>query len=151
MIDRLPDALIGKRILRIEAQLRQKGMQKWAPAKAYSSSWNIIHALFKKGKSILHWYLRRMQPVDTPYRRYETAQAQALRGEKTRTRILYLLRNLSDCRDLDAALKKTAAHFALNRRKQKALLKACDKKGINPVTLANSGVYEQLPPLSELL
>lgn len=153
MIDRLPDALIGKRILRIEAQLRQKGMQKWAPAKVCTSSWDIIHALFKKGKSILHWYLRRMQPVDTPYRRYETAvaQAQAIRGEKTRTRILYLLRKMSDCRDLDAALEKTAAHFGLNRRKQKSLLKTCNKKGINPVTLTNSGVYEALPPLSKLL
>ena len=153
MIGQLPHALIGKRILRIEAQLRQKAIQKWVPAKAYSSSWDIIRTIFKKGQDILRWYLRRMQPVGTPYRRYETAvaQAQAIRGEKTRTRILYLLRKMSDCRDLDAALEKTAAHFGLNRRKQKNLLKTCNKKGINPVTLTNSGVYEALPPLSKLL
>ena len=42
-------------------------------------------------------------------------------------------------------------HFGLNRRKQKSLLKACNKKGISPITLTNSGVYEELPPLSELL
>ena len=58
---------------------------------------------------------------------------------------------MSDCHDLDMALEKTAAHFGLNRRKQKNLLKTCNKKGINPVTLTNSGVYEELPSLSELL
>ena len=94
-----------------------------------------------------------MQPVGTAYQRYETAvaQAQAIRGEKTRTRILYLLKKVSDCHDLGAALEKTASHFGLNRRKQKSLLKACNKKGISPITLTNSGVYEELPPLSELL
>ena len=153
MIGQLPNALIGKRILRIEAQLRQKAIQKWVPSKAYSSSWDIIHTIFKKGKGILCWYLRRMQPVGTAYQRYETAvaQAQAIRGEKTRTRILYLLKKVSDCHDLGAALEKTASHFGLNRRKQKSLLKACNKKGISPITLTNSGVYEELPPLSELL
>ena len=50
MIDRLPNALIGKRILRIEAQLRRKGILKWVPAAACSSSRDIIHTLFKKGK-----------------------------------------------------------------------------------------------------
>ena len=114
MIDRLPNALIGKRILRIEAQLRRKGILKWVPAAACSSSWDIIHTLFKKGKKIIRWYLRRMQPADTPCRRYETAvaQAQAIRGEKTRTRILYLLKKASDCHDLDAALEKMQAVFA---------------------------------------
>ena len=153
MIDRLPNALIGKRILRIEAQLRRKEILKWVPAAACSSSWDIIHTLFKKRKKIIRWYLRRMQPADTPCRRYETAvaQAQAIRGEKTRTRILYLLKKASDCHDLDAALEKTASHFDLNRRKQKSLLKACNKKKINPITLTNSGAYEELPPLSALL
>lgn len=55
-----------------------------------------------------------MQPVDTPYQRYEAAvaQAQTIQGEKTRTQILYLLRKMSDCHDLNAALDALQAGSA---------------------------------------
>lgn len=99
MIDAFPDVLIGKRVLRLEAQLRRKAMKKWAEKDAVDSgNWAIIKVLGRSAEQVLDWYLIRIQPVKGDYLRYQDAveAVSQVRGKKTGERMLYLLRKASD-------------------------------------------------------
>lgn len=63
MIDRFPGTLIGKKVLRLEAQLRRKALKKWMPDKEFGSNWEIIQDTYKSRKKIINWYLKRIQPA----------------------------------------------------------------------------------------
>lgn len=150
MIDRFPDVLIGKRVLRLEIQLRRKALKKWASDKALGSNWDIIRDVYKSREKIIKWYLDRIQPVGK-YVRYKDAVAlikDAKLKEKTRTRMLYLLRKTSDKEFLTAALKDLKAECHLTESQCGTVLKKFRKLGISPITLPNSSELGGLPPIS---
>ena len=149
MIDHFPDALMGKKILRLEAQLRRKTLKKWVPNKALGSNWEIIRDVYKNRKKIIKWYLGRIQPAGR-YVRYKDAVGlieDAKLKEKTRDRMLYLLRKTSDKDSLTAALKDLKAEYRLTGSQCRTVLKKFRKLGISPITLPNSSEFDELPPI----
>lgn len=148
MIDAFPDTLIGKRVLRLEAQLRRKAMKKWAGKDTMdSSNWAVIKALRKDMGEILDWYLKRMQPVEGDYLRYQDAVkiVSQVKGKKARERMLYLLQKTSDSDTLTAALGKLQRKYDLSRNQCRPVLKRFEKLEISPITLANGSRIERLP------
>lgn len=150
MIDAFPDTLIGKRVLRLEAQLRRKAMKKWVRKDAMNSSnWEIISALYKNTVKILNWYLKRIQPVTGKYLRYQDAvdAVSQVRGKRTQERMLYLLRKTSDSESLTTALEKLRGKYGLSKSQCRVVLRKFEKLEISPITLANSSSHDGLSPL----
>lgn len=150
MIGAFPDALIGKRVLRLEAQLRRKAMKKWAGKDGMKGgNWDILKKLGKNSEKILHWYLKRLQPVNAAYVRYCDAvcMIESVKGKNNRERMLYLLRKTSDSESLTAALEKLQKEFNLSGSQCRNVLKKFEKLGISPITLKNSSDYDELPSL----
>lgn len=153
MIDAFPDTLIGKRVLRLEAQLRRKAMKKWVEKDVMDSgNWMLIKALGKKIEKILNWYLKRMQPAEGNYLRYQDAvdSVSQIKGKKARKRMLYLLRKTSDSETLSAALEKLSKKYDLSKSQCRTVLKKFEQLGISPITLANTSGWEQLPGIKSL-
>ena len=148
MIDRFPNALIGKKVLRLEAQLRRAALEKWFPGKQLGSNWEIINGVCKKAKRILRWYISRIQPSGK-YLRYEDAASliSTVKQKKTRERMLYLLRKVSDSKSLTAALDKMCKRYNLSSSKCRTVLKKFRKLGVSPITLQNSSKWGELPPI----
>ena len=149
MIDHFPDALMGKKILRLEAQLRRKTLKKWVPNKALGSNWEIIRDVYKNRKKIIKWYLGRIQPAGR-YVRYKDAVGlieDAKLKEKTKDRMLYLLRKTSDKESLTAAVKDLKVEYRLTDSQCSTVLKKFRKLRISPITLPNSSELDELPPI----
>jgi len=149
MTDHFPDALMGKKVLRLEAQLRRKTLKKWVHDKELGSNWEIIRDVYKNREKIIKWYLNRVQPAGK-YVRYKDAVGlieDAKLKEKVRTRMLYLLRKTSDKESLTAALKDLKAECHLTGSQCRTVLEKFRKLGISPITLSNSSELEELPPI----
>lgn len=154
MIGAFPASLIGKRVLRLEAQLRRNGMKKWVGKDAMGgSNWGILKKLWKNSEKIIRWYIKRLQPVGEQCVRYEDAmdKLKNVKNRKTRERMLCLLRKTSDSETLTAALEKLGEKYSLNKGQQKTILKKFEKLQISPITLANSSVHEFLRPIQDLI
>jgi len=148
MIDAFPNRLIEKRVLRLEAQLRRKGMKKWVGKDAMDgSNWSILKTLGQNSAEVLHWYIKRLQPVNASYVRYCDAveQIETVKRKKNRERMLYLLRKTSDSESLTAALEKLREKYRLSWRQCKSILKRFEQLGVSPITLKNSSDYTTLP------
>lgn len=154
MIDAFPSALIGKRVLRLEAQLRRRGMKKWVGKDAMEgNNWNILKKLWKSCIKINQWYINRLQAMGVQYVRYEDAvrRVETIRGKKTKEWMLYLLRKTSDSDSLTAGLKKMGEKYDLTKGQQRTILKKFEKLKISPITLKNSSLCEYLPSIQSLL
>ncbi len=149
MIDAFPDSLINKRVLRLETQIRRKGMKKWLGKDMCDSNWSIIKKLGKRSLEILQWYLGRLQPDHVPYVRYRDAvdMIDNVKGRKTRERMQYLLRKTSDSESLTTALEKLRKEYSLSKNQCRCVLKKFIKLGISPITLKNSSDYDEIPPI----
>ena len=148
MIDAFPAALVGKHILRLEAQLRRAGMRKWVGKNGMDgSNWGILKKLGEKSEEILRWYIKRLQPVDAPYVRYRDAVEliESVKGKKNRERMLYLLRKTSDSESLTTALEKLRKKYGLSKGQCRNVLKKFEKLGISPITSTNNSDYDKLP------
>lgn len=141
---------MGKKILRLEAQLRRKTLKKWVPDKALGSNWEIIRDVYKNREKIIKWYLGRIQPAGRYVRYKDTVGLieDAKLKEKTRDRMLYLLRKTSDKESLTAALKDLKSEYHLTSSQCGTVLKKFRKLGISPITLPNSSELGGLPPIS---
>lgn len=153
MIGAFPASLIGKRVLRLETQLRRKGMTKWVGKDAMEgNNWHILKKLWKNSNKIIRWYINRFQIADTNYIRYQDAVdvVNAIKGKKMKKRMLYLLRKTSDSDSLTSALKKLREKYGLTKGQQRTILKKFEKLKINPITLKNTSLYECLPSIQSL-
>lgn len=149
MIDRFPGTLIGKEVLRFEAQLRRKALKKWMPNEEFGDNWQIIRDTYKKREKIINWYLKRIQPVGK-YVRYKDAVDLVKNikfKKKVRERMLYLLRKASDKDSLTAALDDLKKKHHLTSSQCKTVLKKFQKLGISPITLRNSSDLDELPSI----
>ena len=154
MIKHFPHTLIGKSVLRIEAQLRRKGMKKWLGGDIKElDNWHIIQKLGNKAPKILKWYLKRILLVHGEHLRYQDAleRVTAVKREKTQKRMLHLLKKTSDCRDLTTAVKALREKYSLSSGQCRRILKKFEKLGISPITLPNADSLSDLPDLSSFL
>ena len=153
MIDAFPASLVGKRVLRLEVQLRRKGMRKWVDRDQMDNNGKVLKKLYEKAGDILRWYLKRLQFKGECHVRYKEAKEMidGLRSKKTRERMLYLLRKASDRKSLSAAIEDLRVEFGLVSGQITRVLKKFDKLGISPITLTNADSEENLPVLAEFL
>lgn len=153
MIGASPASLIDKRVLRLETQLRRRGMTKRVGKDAMEgNNWHILQKLWKKCKEINKWYVNRLQPAGVRYVRYEDAvrMVETIKGKKIKKRMLYLLRKTSDSDSLTAALEKLRKKYSLTKGQQRTILKKFEKLKISPITLKNTSLYECLPSIQSL-
>ena len=153
MIDAFPASLVGKRVLRLEVQLRRKGMRNWVSKDHMDNNGKVLNTLYEKTGDILRWYLKRLQLKGQRHVRYKEAKEMidGLRSKKTRERMLYLLRKASDRKSLSAAIEDLKVEFGLKSGQITRVLKKFDKLGISPITLTNTESEENLPALAEFL
>ena len=153
MIDAFPASLVGKRVLRLEVQLRRKGMRNWVSKDHMDNNGKVLNTLYEKTGDILRWYLKRLQLKGQRHVRYKEAKEMidGLRSKKTRERMLYLLRKASDRKSLSAAIEDLKEEFGLKSGQITRVLKKFDKLGISPITLTNTESEENLPALAEFL
>lgn len=153
MIDAFPSSLVGKRMLRLEVQLRRKGMKKWVGKEHMDNNCKILRTLYKKSKDILCWYLDRLQFKGQRHVRYKEAKEliDGLRSKKTRERMLYLLRKVSDRKNLTVAAEDLRDEFNLKPGQVTRVLRKFDKLGFSPITLTNTNREENLSALAKFL
>lgn len=140
MIGRLPEGRLGKRVLRIEAELNRGAIKQHLGKQ--KSNYQFLKQGVQHENKVIDWYLKRIYKDNkSPHLRYEDAVA-CIAGQrwkdKTKERAAYLLRKVSDSQSLDAALQKTMEHFGIKRDAADRLLGKLRKEGINPITLPNS-------------
>ena len=150
MIDRLDELLVGKYILRFEAELKRPALKKHLGKQAMETNYKLLSTAVQKSKKVIRWYLARMQPPCERYLRYKYAvdliENAKLKG-KTRERMLYLLRKTSDKESLTSALTDLRNKHHLSSGQCKTILKQFQKLGIGPITLKNSSDFDELPPI----
>lgn len=150
MIDRYDESLIGKHILRLEAELKRPALKSRLGKAALRSSYDTLFLAAHDSKKVIRWYLKRMQPKCKKYVRYEDAVRMvedANLKKKTRERMLYLLRKTSDSEALTAALEKLMKKYDLNKNQCRNVLKKFEKLGISPITLTNNSDEDELPSI----
>ena len=153
MTDHFSEALLGKKVLRLEAQLRRKTLKKWVSGKKPGSNWEIIRDIYKNRAKIINWYLGRMQPAGRVIRYADAVKL--ISGtkikSKTRDRMLYLLRKTSDKYSLTAALEALRKKFDLSKSQCKTILNKFKNLGISPITLRNDSDFEEILSLSQII
>ena len=149
MTDHFPEVLLGKKVLRLEAQLRRKTLKKWVSGKKPGSNWEIIRDIYKNRAKIINWYLGRIQPAGRVIRYADAVEL--ISGtkikSKTRDRMLYLLRKTSDKYSLTAALEALRKKFDLSKSQCKTILNKFKNLRISPITLKNSSDLDELSPV----
>ena len=151
MIDRCDETLLGKHILRLEAELKRPALKKHIGKITMYENQNILVAASQKCPKVISWYVNRLQPHCKHYLRYEDAVKQVrqvqLLKEKTRSRMLYLLCKTSDRDSLAAALEDLRTKENLSKSQCSNILKKFKKLGISPITLRNDSEFDTLPAL----
>ncbi len=114
MTDRLAEQLVDKNVLRLEAELKRPAMKKHLGK--LDSNYHYLKNGAKQGSKIIKWYLKRMfkNSVDSRVAFAEAVDViqNASIKEKTKERLVYLLRKTSDS-SLDKAIIKTREKFNL--------------------------------------
>lgn len=153
MIGRLPEERLGKRVLRLEAELNRGAIKQHLGKQ--KSNYQFLKQGVKRAGKVIDWYLKRVYKDNTsPHLRYEDAVA-CIAGQrwkdKTKERAAYLLRKVSDSESMNAAIRKTAEKFGIKRQTAMGLVKKLEQAGVNPVTLTNACEYEQMENLRNIL
>ena len=153
MIGRLPEERLGKRVLRLEAELKRGAIKQHLGKQ--KSNYQFLKQGVKRAGKVIDWYLKRVYKDNTsPHLRYEDEVA-CIAGQrwkdKTRERAAYLLRKVSDSESMNAAIRKTAEKFGIKRQTAMGLVKKLEQTGVNPVTLTNACEYEQMENLRNIL
>ena len=153
MIGRLPEERLGKRVLRLEAELNRGAIKQHLGKQ--KSNYQFLKQGVKRAGKVIDWYLKRVYKDNTSsHLRYEDAVA-CIAGQrwkdKTKERAAYLLRKVSDSESMNAAIRKTAEKFGIKRQTAMGLVKKLEQAGVNPVTLTNACEYEQMENLRNIL
>lgn len=152
-LERCPDDLTDKGILRIEAELQREALLKRIKAKKGWSNEKILKESAKRSARILSKYLRQLLGTGE-HVRYQDAVAlieSVKMKKKMRERMLYLLRKTSDSNNLDRALAKLRKKYDLKESQINRVLKKFQKLGISPITLQNRSAIDDLPSLLSAL
>lgn len=150
MIGRCDETLVGKHILRLEAELKRTALKRHLGKPAMETSYKLLSAAPAQSAKAVSWCLSRMQPQGEKYLRYTDA-AELVRDagfkKETEERMLYLLRKVSDIKSLTAVLEKLCKKYDLSKSKRRTVLKKFQKLGISPITLQNTSKWDELPSI----
>ena len=152
-LDRCPNDLTDKGILRIEAELQREALLKRIKAKKGWSNEKILKESAKRSAQILSKYLCQLLGAGD-YMRYQDAVAlieSAKMKKKMRERMIYLLRKTSDSNNLDRALAKLQKKYNLKESQANRVLKKFQRLGISPITLQNRSESNALPSILSAL
>lgn len=153
MTGRMTDKLTGSHILRLEAELSRGAMKQHLGKQ--DSNYRFLKQGMKCVLAVINWYLKRMYKGNSgEHLKYQDAAKRIAQGHwkhKTKQRMLYLLRKVSDSETMNTAIQKTQKKFGLKSQAVTGLLKKLEKVGINPVTLTNASGYERLENLRRIL
>jgi len=104
----------------------------------------------QQGSGILAWYIDRLQPKCEQYIHYQVAVdtvKKNITNKKTQERMLFLLRKVSDSRDLSSAMEKLKNEFDLKGHQCNRVLEQFAKLAISPITLPSNVSLDTLPSL----
>lgn len=153
-LERCPNDLLNKGVLRVEAELKREALLKRIHAKKGWSNYRILATAERNAKSVLRKYLKQANGGTGRHLRYSDAVdviEHAKIRPKMQKRMLFLLRKVSDSQTLTAAVEKVKKQFDLSNNQCKTLLKKFEKLGISPITLRNNSDYDALPSLLSIL
>lgn len=149
-LERCPDDLLDKGLLRVEAELQREALLKRIHAERGWSNGKILKKTADAAEAILLKYLRQMLGGTGRHLRYRDAvQLIENAGLKTkmRERMCYLLRKSSDSQTLTAAIEKLKVKYSLKSNQCKTILTKFEELDVSPITLRNDSDYESLPSL----
>ncbi len=151
MIGRADNILMGKYILRLETALKRNTMQKHLGKQ--SDNYHFLKTGAEKSQKVIIWYLKRIFKGCTgSHVCYQDAVDKVnatLWKEKTKKRLCYFLRKVSDSQSLNAAIDKTCERFRLSSSQMSRLMKKLDQLDIHPITLPNNCKFEYLKELKQ--
>lgn len=153
-LERCPDELLDKGILRVETELQREALLKRIHAKKGWSNYRILETAERKAKSILWKYLKQTNGGIGRHLRYcdaVDAIEHAKISPKMQKRMLSLLRKASDSKTLTTAIAKVKKQLDLSNGQCKTMLKKFEKLDISPITLRNDSDYDALPSLLSIL
>lgn len=104
----------------------------------------------QKEREIMSSYIEKLQPQCEQFVHYQVAVEKveaSVTNKKTRKRMLYLLRKVSDSRDLSSAMDKLKDEFGLKGHQCERILKRFSKLGISPITLPSTVSFDTIPNL----
>lgn len=137
-------------ILRLEAELKRAALKQHLGKTAFENNRTLILRAAEKVIPVVNWYVKRLQPSCERYVRFEeavTAVQEMKCKQKTKERMLYLLRKTSDSDTLDNAIEKMRRKFELSKGQCTGVLKKFERLGISPITLRNNSEFEELSQL----
>jgi len=73
MIDCCNESVLGKHVLRFEAELKRSAIEKHLGKSAMKTNYKLLSSAIKKCRNVVGWYLNRLQPECKKYLRYEDA------------------------------------------------------------------------------
>ena len=154
-IDNCPEELLGKHMLRLEAELSRQALLSRLPQKIDKrDTYALLRACYDAAPAILERYLKRMLLVKGTHLPFGEAeqmiQTSALKA-KMQNRMLYLLRKTSDCENLTAALAKTKDKLQLSDKQCRSVLNSFGLLGIHPITLPNRAKITRMDSLLQLV
>ena len=153
MTGRLAKDFIHGHILRLEAELNREALKKHLGKE--NTNFQFLKKGAKQAKDLVRWYLKRMFKGRTgKHLRYaEAVRMVELQGwkRKTKNRVLYLLRKLSDSESMNVTIQKTQEKFQITPQTVKHLLKKLSQADINPITLPNKSPYTKIPDLQDMI
>lgn len=152
MIGRIQAPTGGKKILRLEVQMERPAIKKQVGEQV--NNYQYLKSCAQQGSEILSWYIDRLQPKCEQYIHYQAAVDMVeknITNKRTKEWMLYLLRKVSDSRDLSSAMDKLKDEFVLKRHQCERILKRFAKLGINPITLPSTVSLDTLPNLITVL
>ena len=148
MIGRSQSPAGGKKILRLEVQLQRPAMKKQVGEQL--NNYRYLKDCAQQGSEILLWYIDRLQPKCEQYIHYQAAVdmvEKKVTNKKTKERMLYLLRKVSDSRDLSSAMEKLKDKYGLKGHQCERVLEQFAKLAISPITLPSNVSLDTLPSL----
>ncbi len=153
MIDRFPDTLAGRHILRLEAELKREALKKRIGKQ--NDNYHYLKAGAQQSEKVVRWYLRRIfKGCIGDHLRFQQAISRidaAHWSDKAKTRATFFIRKISDGKSINAAIDKTRKKFHLSAGQVDRLLRKLNKLGISPITLTNASKRENLESLLAVL
>jgi len=150
MIDKFPESLADKHVLRLEAQLSSKAIRKWINSDDFGKHRKVLEQLVENGAGIHKWYLKRMGLLLGEHLRYEDAvkMVDGVKNEKTRKHMHAVMKALGYN---NANLTNVFRRLDITPRIAKKALDKFEKIGISPITVPNDSPIKRLPGLADLI
>jgi len=115
MTDRVTECIVGKNVLRLEAELERPAMK--MHLNEQDNNYHFLKSGSLEAANIICWYIKRVSRktigTHVTFAKAKQIVQDAVLKEKTKEQLIYLLRKTSDS-NLEQAMKKTRSKFSLS-------------------------------------